>query len=161
MTSVQAKRFDELRPDEIAEVTGIGVGVKQRLWEQMARECEAMARLALNTGRSIPVEIVERLDQALSAPGTLGAAATRARRSSDDVPREQAGDSAIPAAEISPLASLSMAHAALAQIIAPATPEAVALLAAERATHPFWYALGPLPIVRSPGWTSVAARARR
>ena len=148
MTSVQAKRFDELRPDEIAEVTGIGVGVKQRLWEQMARECEAMAQLALNTGRTIPVEIVERLDQALSAPSTLGAAATRARRSSDDVPREQAGDSAIPAAEISPLASLSMAHAALAQIIAPATPEAVALLAAERATHPFWYALGPLPIVR-------------
>ena len=77
MTSVQAKRFDELRPDEIAEVTGIGVGVKQRLWEQMARECEAMAQLALNTGRTIPVETVERLDQALSATGTLRAAATR------------------------------------------------------------------------------------
>ena len=34
-----------------------------------------------------------------------------------------------PVAEISPLASLSMAHAVLAQIIAPATPEAVVLLA--------------------------------
>ena len=148
MPSIQPKRFDELRPDEIAEVTGIGVGVKQRLWEQMARECEAMAQLALNTGRTIPVEIVERLDQALSAPGALGAVATRAWRSSDDTPEEQAGDSTAPAADTSPLASLSVAHAALAQIIAPATPEAVVLLAAERATHPLWYALGPLPIVR-------------
>jgi hypothetical protein len=140
--------FDEPPPATARGVTGIGLQTKQRLWEQMARECEAMAQLALNTGRTIPVEIVEGLDQALSAPCALGAVATRARRSSDDAPKEQAGDSTAPAAEISPLASLSVAHAALAQIIAPATPEAVALLAAERATHPLWYALGPLPIVR-------------
>ena len=140
--------FDEPPPVPARGATGIGLQTKQRLWEQMARECEAMAQLALNTGRTIPVEIVERLDQALSAPGALGAAATRARRSSDDAPREQAGDSTAPAAEISPFASLSVAHAALAQIIAPATPEAVVLLANERATHPLWYAFGPLPIVR-------------
>jgi hypothetical protein len=140
--------FDEPPPVTARGAAGIGLQTKQRLWEQMARECEAMAELALNTGRTIPVEIVERLDQALSAPGALGAAATRARLSSDDAPKEQAGDGTAPAAEISPLASLSVAHAALAQIIAPATPEAVVLLANERATHPLWYALGPLPIVR-------------
>jgi len=49
---------------------------------------------------------------------------------------------------MSSLASLSVAHAALAQIIAPATPEAVLLLTDERATHPLLYSLGPLPIVR-------------
>ena len=40
-----------------------------------------------------------------------------------------------PVAEISPLASLSMAHAVLAQIIAPATPEAVVLLADIQSVH--------------------------
>ena len=148
MPSIQAKRFAELRPDEIGEVTGIGVGVRQRLWKQMARECEAMAQLALRTGRTIPVEIIERLDQALSATDTPAAAATPGRSSIDEVPRAQAGDGTAPAAEISPLASLSVAHAALTQIITPATPEAVLLLADERATHPLLYALGPLPIVR-------------
>src|SRR5215469_16503923 len=106
MPSIQTKRFDELRPDGIDEVTGIGLEAKQRLWKQTVCECEAMAQLALNTGRTIPVEIVERLDQALSAPGALGAAARRgSSKRAMSLPR---------AAEISPLASLSMAHAALA-----------------------------------------------
>lgn len=33
----------------------------------MARESEAMAEHALGSGRSIPFEVIERLDQALSA----------------------------------------------------------------------------------------------
>jgi hypothetical protein len=148
MPSTQARRFDEPLFDEIGEVAGIGVRVRQRLWKQMARECEAMAQLALSTGRTIPVEVVERLDQALSAPDAPAAAATPGRRNIDHTPRDEATVGTAPVAEISPLASLSMAHAMLAQIIAPATPEAVVLLADERATHPFWYALGSLPIAR-------------
>jgi hypothetical protein len=54
----------------------------------------------------------------------------------------------MPAAETSPIASLSVAHGALAQIIAPARPGTVLLLADERATPPLLYALGPLPIGR-------------
>lgn len=148
MPSTQARRFDEPLPGEIGKVTGIGVGVRQRLWEQMARECESMAQLALSTGRTIPVEVVERLDQALSAPDAPAAPATPGRRSSDAAAREEATIGTAPVAEISPLASLSVAHAALAQIISPARPEAVLLTANERATHPLRYALGPLPIVR-------------
>ena len=148
MSSTEARRFDKPLPDAMGEATSIGVRVRQRLWEQMAHECEAMAQHALSTGRTVPVEVVERLDQALSTPGAPAAAATPGRRSSDDASREEAGDGNAPAAEMSPLASLSMAHAALAQIISPATPEAVLLTANQRATHPLWYALGSLPIVR-------------
>jgi low temperature requirement protein LtrA len=41
-----------------------------------------------------------------------------------------------------------VAHAGLARAIAPATPEAVLLMAEERARHPFWSGFGPLPLVR-------------
>jgi hypothetical protein len=41
-----------------------------------------------------------------------------------------------------------VAHSALAQIVAPATPGTVLLLADARATPPLLYALGPLPIAR-------------
>jgi hypothetical protein len=57
MPSNQAKRSDEPLSDSIGEVTGIGVGLRQQLWKQMARECQAMAQLALHTGRTIPVEV--------------------------------------------------------------------------------------------------------
>jgi hypothetical protein len=130
------------------EATDIGLQVRQRLWQQMARECEAMVELALGTARTVPVEIVERLDQALCGLDVPAAAAAPGQRGVDDFPRGDATlGSALPAT-MSRLASLSVAHGALAHIIAPATPEAVLLLADERATHPLWYALGPLPIVR-------------
>jgi hypothetical protein len=135
-------------PVPSGEATGIGAGLRQRLWQQMARECEAMAQLALSTGRTIPVEVIERLDQALSAPDAPAVVATPGLRSVDHTPREEATGGTAPVAEISPLASLSVAHAALAQIIAPATPEAVLLFADDHATHPLRYAFGPLPIVR-------------
>jgi hypothetical protein len=41
-----------------------------------------------------------------------------------------------------------VAHAALARIIAPATPEAVLLIADEQARHPKLCAFGPPPVVR-------------
>jgi hypothetical protein len=47
-----------------SEVMGIGLQVKRRISERMARECEAMVRFALSTGRTVP--LVEQLDQALS-----------------------------------------------------------------------------------------------
>jgi hypothetical protein len=146
MQHAQERRFDEPL-DAAGEATSIGVRVRQRLWEQMARECEAMAQHALSTGRTIPLEVVERLDQALSGADSAVSGSSR-RPSIGDLSREQAIVGGTPAAEISPIASLSVAHGVLAQIIAPATPGGVLLLAAERATHPLLYALGPLPIGR-------------
>jgi hypothetical protein len=148
MHHAQERRFDEPLAVAAEEVTSVAVQVRQRLWEQMARECEAMARHVLSTGRTIPLEVAERLDRALSGADSAVSGSTSGRPGIGDLPREEAIVGGAPAAEISPFASLSVAHGALSQIIAPATPGGVLLLAAERATHPIWYALGPLPISR-------------
>ena len=140
MQHAQERRFDEPLAVAAGGVTSVAVRVRQRLWEQMARECEAMAQHALSTGRTIPLEVVERLDQALSGGDSAVSGSTPRQPSIGDLPREEAIVGGTPAAEISPLASLSVAHDALAQIIAPATPGAV--------LHPLWYSLGPLPIGR-------------
>jgi hypothetical protein len=140
MQHAQERRFDEPLAVAAGGVTSVAVRVRQRLWEQMARECEAMAQHALSTGRTIPLEVVERLDQALSGADSAVSGSTPRQPSIGDLPREEAIVGGTPAAEISPLASLSVAHDALAQIIAPATPGAV--------LHPLWYSLGPLPIGR-------------
>jgi hypothetical protein len=148
MQHAQERRVDEPLAVAAGEATSVAVRVRQRLWEQMARECEAMVQHALSTGRTIPLEVVGRLDQALSGADSTVPGSTSGRPSIVDLPRDEAIGGGAPAAEISSLASLSVAHGALAQIIAPATPGAVLLLAAERATHPLLYALGPLPIGR-------------
>jgi len=140
MQHAQERRFDEPLAVAAGGVTSVAVRVRQRLWEQMARECEAMAQHALSTGRTIPLEVVEWLDQALSGADSAVSGSTPRQPSIGDLPREEAIVGGTPAAEISPLASLSVAHDALAQIIAPATPGAV--------LHPLWYSLGPLPIGR-------------
>jgi hypothetical protein len=149
MQRAEERLFDESVPVTAAEeVTAVGLRVMERLRQRMARECEAMAQHALSTGYTVPFEVVERLDQALSPRDAPAAAITPGRRSVDDAAREDATVGSAPSAEMSSLASLSVAHGALAHIIAPATPEAVLLLADQRATHPLLYALGPLPIVR-------------
>lgn len=148
MISIKARRFDQPLPDATGEVARIGARVREQLWRRMARECEAMAQHALSTGRTIPCEVVERLDQALSTPDAPAGSATPNPGRIDDASHQKAAAGSPLPSEVSPLASLSGAHGALAQIIAPATPEAVLLLADERSTHPLLYALGPLPISR-------------
>ena len=147
MQHAEERRFEEPFP-VAGEVTSIGVRVGQRLWEQMARECEAMVQHALSTGRTIPFEVVEQLDRALSGTDSAVSVSTSGRPSIGELSHEEALVGGAPAAETSPLASLSVAHGALAQIIAPATPGTVRLLAEARATPPLLYALGPLPIGR-------------
>jgi hypothetical protein len=107
-----------------------------------------MVQHALSSGRTIPPEVVEQLDRALSGTDSPVSLATSGRPSVGELPREEAIVGEAPAAETSPLASLSVAHGALAQIVAPATPGTVLLLADARATPPLLYALGPLPIAR-------------
>ena len=40
------------------EATGIGLRVRQHLWHQMVRECEAMVQFALSMGYTVPIEVV-------------------------------------------------------------------------------------------------------
>lgn len=125
---------------------GIGVRIKERIWQRMARECDAMVQHALSTGRVVPAEVIERLDQAISAPDGPVAIAMPDRR--DDASPTDAAMRSAPALEMSRFASLAMAHAGLARTIAPATPEAVLLMSDERERHPLWSEFGPLPLVR-------------
>jgi len=102
-----------------------------------------MVQHALGTGRVVSAEVMEHLDQAVSIPDVSMAAAAPRR---DDAPADLATGSGL-ATETSRLVSLAIAHAGLALAIAPATPEAVLLMAEERRRHPFWSGFGPLPLV--------------
>jgi hypothetical protein len=119
-----------------------------RLWRRVARECEAMAEHAYSTGLGIPGEVAALIDEALATFGlndVLALPTTRqeAGDRQNSPPLDKFGGTGA-----SSIALLSKAHAALTLIIKPATPEAVLLLIEERRTHSFWYAFGPLPIVR-------------
>ena len=135
---------DEPRPGAVARgATGFDVQVKERLRQRMVRQCEAMLQHALGTGRVVSAEVMGCLDQAVSVPIAVAAAPRR----DDAMPGDIATGSGS-ATETSRLASLAVAHAGLALAIAPATPEAVLLMAEERTRHPFWSGFGPLPLVR-------------
>ena len=138
--------FDEPSPGDAKGVTGIGARVKERMWQRMARECEAMVQHAFSTGRVVPIEVMVRLDQAVSSADGLSVVA--APDSRDDASIANAPARGARTMEMSRFVSLAVAHAGLAHAIAPATPEAVLLMADERERHPLWSALGPLPLVR-------------
>jgi hypothetical protein len=108
MQHAQERRSDEPLAVAAGEVTSVAVRVRQRLWEQMARECEAMAQHALSTGRTIPLEVVERLDQALSGADSAVSGSTSRRPGIGDLPREEAIVGGTPAAEISPQLQLQL-----------------------------------------------------
>src|SRR5262249_61123362 len=107
MQHTEEKRFEEPFPVASGEVPSIGVRVRQRLWEQMARECEAMVQHALSSGRAIPPEVVEQLDRALSGTDSPVSLATSGRPSIGELPREGAICGEVPAPATSRVACLS------------------------------------------------------
>ena len=146
-TAVTDNASDRLWNDNESRETGFATRIRERLWRRMARECEAMMEHALSTGRVVPAEVVKHLDQAISAPAELAAVAASDRLDDDAPPPDTEGRSSS-TIKTSRLTLLAKAHAELALAIAPATPEAVLLMADERGRHPVWYQFGPLPLVR-------------
>src|SRR5215468_9046563 len=136
----------ELRPGDVRGATGFDAAVRERLWQRMVRECEAMVQHAFSTGRAVPVEVMEHLDRAVSAPDESVTVAASDRR--DDASSADTEARSASAVEMSRFVSLAVAQAGLARAIAPATPEAVLLMADERQRHPAWSEFGPLPLVR-------------
>jgi hypothetical protein len=144
--TVVEKPFDRPRSDDAGAATEFAAQVKERLQQRMVRECEAMVQHALSTGRAVPVETIERLNQAISASDGPGDVVARDRpddASPQDTPPRVASQVAT-----SRFALLVSAHAELALAIAPATPEAVSLIADEYEKHPIRCEFGPLPLVR-------------
>lgn len=144
--TVVEKPFDRPRSDDAGAATEFAAQVKERLQQRMVRECEAMVQHALSTGRAVPVETIERLNQAISASDGPGDVVARDRP--DDASPEDTPPRVASQVATSRLALLVSAHAELALAIAPATPEAVSLIADEYEKHPIRCEFGPLPLVR-------------
>src|SRR5215469_2051363 len=131
MRSRQPSRFAGSMPASEPEVTSIAAKLRDQLWARMARECVAMAEHALSTGRPIPPEVLERLDEALSTSDVPAPASVFGPQSIGD----RAGEAVVGSestAVVSRLASLSLAHSVLTQVVAPATPESILQTAEER-----------------------------
>jgi uncharacterized membrane protein len=96
--------------------------VQLPLRAQILRECEEMAEFAFARGKHVPAWAVQAIHAAVAAPAAAGQ----------------------PASE--ELKRLSVAHEALARVVAPATPQALVLLDEESESGLSF--LGPVPFVR-------------
>ena len=144
--TVVEKPFDRPRSDDAEAAAEIAAQIKERLWQRMARECEAMVQHALSTGRAVSVETIERLNQAIFA--SVGPDDVAARDRPDDASPEDTPPRVASEVATSRFGLLASAHAELALAIAPATPEGVCLIADEYEKHPIRSQFGPLPLVR-------------
>ena len=119
-----------------------GAALKNGLVEQMQRECDAMARYALQHGIAVAPELIAQLTALIGTdPGAAPLPAVDA--AADGSPREpeRSGRSAS--------YSLATIHRRLAVAIAPATPQAVTLLDVERRGAYRFAWLGPVPLIRA------------
>ena len=116
---------------------------------EILHECQAMARYAFASGLKVPGALMETLNRYMAEE----------KKEATGLPEEQdtMAPSGNPACE-NPTVShqelshyarnLAMIHGQLADIIAPATPRTVLLLANEEAKGSMWRFLGPVPLIR-------------
>ena len=144
VANVRATSPDEPALASVDDLAALGERAKRRLWHLLTRECEAMAQYALSTGRTVPVEVMELLDQAFSSLDTQATLRLPASAAPDrGEPKAGASPPDVPA-----LVALSRVHTALAVIIAPATPEAILAISDERIRHPLMTSFGPVRVAR-------------
>ena len=100
--------------------TFVGASLREQVW----RECVAMASYAYASGLVVPGPVASAIDGEPSSDG---------------------GDGPLPERD---LETLSWVHGQLVQIIAPASPRTVLLLARRSDSAGFWSPLGPVRLVR-------------
>ncbi len=122
--------------------------------QQVLAASQAMAKYAFAAGMKVPSDIVEKLE-ALSSIGTeTGAVANAAssdeksKGSPDRVIADQEAASALAGLTDDGARQLTRIHNRLADLVAPATPKAILLLATEEAKGGFWLFLGAVPLIR-------------
>ncbi len=93
------------------------------LQQQLFRESDAMARYALSNGLEVQPQTIENLAKITGSSGTG-------------------------TVDQSVIKSLATLHQALAKVVYPATPRAIALLDEEKAKQLPFYFLGPVPLIR-------------
>jgi len=105
-------------------------------------ECRAMAAYAFGAGLKVPPAVAEALDAFESPPAGEETPAPKAE------PRGKAEASAADQTSRGDISTLAMIHTRLAEVVAPAKPATILLLAEEKAKKGFWVLLGPVPLIR-------------
>ena len=93
--------------------------VKKDIWPQVELECQAMVNHAFGKGLKVPVKLTRSLEQ-------------QGRNNSDDVKAEQ----------------LTSIHNQLAELVSPAKPITIMLMANETEKASFFLFLGRVPLIR-------------
>ncbi len=100
----------------------VGASSDMKFRQQIARECDAMARYALGAGLKMPPTLVQSLDVFENV-----------------IEHDDATVSA---------GTLTTLHSLLADVVAPATPRTIYLLHIDQAQNSWLSCLGPLPTIR-------------
>ncbi len=119
--------------------------VKSELFNQILNETVAMAKYAVSSGMKIPGKTLDIIDAAIfekKVPEQISEETNKGVSSDTDVkvPKKLAVKTSID--------NLAYAHSVLSELIAPAKPQTILLLATERAKKRLFQFLGPIPLVR-------------
>ena len=116
---------------------------------QLLRECKAMADYAFASGREVPGTVAEALEsfasQMAGADGMSAIPDGESPKSEAVHTSDKAVSQNSPGVDARRLAQM---HARLTEIVAPATPRTILLMATESAKEGFWLFLGPVPLIR-------------
>lgn len=118
------------------------------LRDHVFSECKAMAQYALASGLKVPPGLLAALDGLLEreshrrAPPADGDGTDGGTAAGTPAARKPAGDMD------SGTRKLAAIHSRLVDLVAPATPRSLLLLANENARGGFWLFLGPVPLIR-------------
>ena len=136
------------------------------LYGQVLRECVGMAKYALSGGKAIPAAVAETIEaatEALEQERKPVASDTKAPASGPAEGTPEGADAsprrAVPSSQNPGIRKLVAVHAGLSQIVAPATPQAILLLASHGAGSRVWSFLGPVTLVRRMMLAAIASLA--
>ena len=108
---------------------------------QILYECQAMARYAFSSGKTVPPSLVEKLEKLPTLPWP---------------PQEpDSREEAFPPIDETAAKGLAEIHNRLTQIIAPAIPRSILLLAIEESRKSFMDFLGEVPLIRRMMWVAI------
>ncbi len=144
----------------------VGRGEDLDLYGQLLRECVGMAKYALSAGKAIPAAVAETIEaatEALEQERKPVASDTEAPASGPAEGTPEGADAsprrAVRRSQDPGIRKLVAVHAGLSQIVAPATPQAILLLASQGAGSSVWGFLGPVALVRRMMLAAIASLA--
>lgn len=114
---------------------------------QLFEECEGMARYAFASGKKVPPDVVQTIEN-FSVAGVNVHPSAMADDDAGAHEKEPIISDDNQTQPIKDIQSLVAAHQTLSKLVAPATPRTILFLQAEAETPSVLRALGPVPLVR-------------